>query len=101
MRKSNHAEKRIRERVGINKKSTDKLISDLEEKGIPLDRLKGNLHKWVVMTIRGGGRGYNHKDKPLIFRNHLYVVRCGVVITVIQIPQNLNKKLKGYIKEDI
>ena len=102
MKKSRHAEKRIRERVGVGKKGSDRLVEDLQRDGIPLHRLKGNLHRWVISVIRGGGRGFDGRIKPFIFRNYLYVTGNSgdVIITVIPIPQNLVKNLKGYIKEE-
>jgi len=42
-----HAGKRMKERCGLNKKSVDRIAEKAFEEGIPHNKTKGRLNKWI------------------------------------------------------
>jgi hypothetical protein len=92
---TNHANKRIRERVGVNKKSTDTLATKALKKGLAHTELKGGLRKYVDGIFFKSKTANNIKvlhDKVYIFREH-------VLITVITLPHNLARVSNQLMKK--
>lgn len=87
---SHHAEQRMRERLGLNKKSIERIAQKAFDKGIGHNKTKGNLNKWVTSVWAKNKDANNirlYGDKCYIF--------CGdVLVTVLQIPRNLFKDLE-------
>lgn len=95
MRVSNHAKERLKERNGFNKKSCSRMAERAFKDGITHSQTKGNLNKWITSLYFKEERANNirlYGDKAYIF--------CGdVLVTVVQIPNNLMKNFKQRIKE--
>ena len=90
MNVSKHAKDRMKERCGLNKQASDRIASIAYEKGVKHDETKGRLNKWVTGLFFKNRKANNirlYGDKAYIF--------CGeVLVTVIQIPNNLMKDFK-------
>lgn len=83
-----HAKKRIKERCGLNEKSSDKLALKAYDSGLKHCELNGKLRKWVnglYLKYQKGNQIRLYGDKAFIFHN-------SVLITVIQIPSYLIKE---------
>jgi hypothetical protein len=97
MQLTQHSEKRIRERVGVNKSSADRQLQLAMERGVHHADMKGNLRKWVDSKVfsRKEFRPY-----PIVYNNHLYLTNKTKqqVVTVLPVPQNIQKNIKKYIK---
>lgn len=92
---SKHAEMRLKQRNGLNKKSCERIAKKALEKGIMHNQTKGRLNKWVTSLYFNNRNANNirlYGDKAYIF--------CGeVLVTVLQIPNDLRKDMKSMIKE--
>ena len=83
-----HAKKRMKERCGLNEKSSDRLAERAYDNGLKHSDLNGNLKKWVdglYLKYQTGNQIRLYGDKAFIFHN-------AILITVIQIPSNLVKE---------
>ncbi len=82
---SKHAKKRIRERLGVNKKGTGKVAEKALQFGITHSEAKGKLHRYLDSI-------YFMKDKPICMRvyNHsVYLFKSTTLITVLPLPRSL------------
>lgn len=99
---SEHAEKRLKERSGLNKKSVQKNAERAYSKGIKHSETKGNLNKYVCgLTNKYHKKGTDiriYGDKVFIFirKQDIYDPNMDyiVLITVLQIPNDLKKLCK-------
>ena len=91
---SKHAEKRLRERCGLNNKSLNRMANKVFECGIKHSDTKGKLCKWVDSLYFHNKQANNirlYGDKAYIF--------CGsTLVTVIQIPSDLRNDMKVLVK---
>lgn len=91
---SKHAEMRMKQRNGLSKKSCERIAQKALEKGIRHEQTKGRLNKWITSLYFNNKKANNirlYGDKAYIF--------CGeVLVTVLQIPNNLRKDMKSMIK---
>lgn len=89
-----HAEQRLSERNGLNKKSNQRIVERVLLNGISHNQTKGRLNKWVNSLWFYNKQANNIKlygDKAYIFVNEK-------LITVLQIPSDLTKDMKKMIK---
>ena len=89
-----HAEKRLIERCGLNKKSIQRIANKAFNDGIRHGQTKGSLKKWVdglYFTNKTANNIRLYGDKAFIFTNER-------LITVIQIPSNLRNDMKVLLK---
>ena len=94
---SKHAEARLRERTGLGKKSCERIAKKAFEQGISHSQTKGNLNKWITSVYFRSNHAVNVRilgDKAFLFS------KDDVLVTVLQVPQNLARELKKYVKED-
>lgn len=94
-----HAEKRAKERIGLNKKAVQRQGELALEKGVCHNKTKGNLKKWIDKEATKIG---SFASDYILYNSHLFIFRnCGedkVLITMIPVPSNLMSKIKSYIK---
>lgn len=91
-----HAQKRLKERCGLSKKAAERLANLAYEHGMKHSETTGNLRKWVVSQYFYNETANNirlYGDKAFIFRGY-------TLITVLQIPHNLVKYVKGQGKKN-
>lgn len=85
---SEHAMKRIRERVGLNKSAALRMVKKVYDNGKNADDVKGYLSGWLRNSQIKSERG----DKYLIYGEHLYVFDGNMLVTVINIPKKERAK---------
>lgn len=91
---SKHGEKKLRKTGGVSKKNSKKMANKAFYLGTTREQTKGRLRKWVDSVY------YNNTDSVLrLYTDKLFVFSdTGVLITIINIPQNLLKDLRNMIK---
>ena len=94
MEVSNHAEERLKERCGFNKKSVDRMAEKAFMEGITHSQTKGNLNKWITSLYFKNKRANNIR----LYGDKAYIFCDETLVTVIQIPNNLMKNLKAMVK---
>lgn len=90
-----HAEERLIERCGLNKKSVQRIADKAFNDGIRHGQTKGSLKKWIdglYFTNKTANNIRLYGDKAFIFTNER-------LITVIQIPSNLRNDMKVLLKQ--
>lgn len=94
MKVSNHGKMRMKQRCGFNKKSCERIAKKAFEEGVRHGETTGRLNKWISSLYMKNKSANNiriYGDKAYIF--------CGdVLVTVIQIPSDLQKNMKSMIK---
>lgn len=91
---SKHAEKQLKERLGLQKKALQRMADLAYVKGIQHSETKGNLNKWVTSLYFKNRAANNirlHGDKAFIFSG-------TTLVTIIQIPANLFNHMEDYVK---
>lgn len=90
-----YAKQRMKQRCGLNNKSSERLAKIAYEKGLRHGNMTGNLKKWVdslYFKNRTANQIRLYGDKAYIFQNEK-------LITVIQIPHNLVKEVVRISRE--
>lgn len=91
---TNHAKQRAKERCGINKKSVERIANKALENGIRHCECNGCLKKWVDKQYLS----YMKANNIRLYGDKAYLFRENLLITIIQIPNDLIKNVKQ-IKE--
>lgn len=96
MQISNHAYARLRERSGLNKSAAERIASRALERGYHRSQIHGRLRKWVDSKC-----GEELFDDYVVYGDKLFIFkhRRKVLVTVLQIPADLTKNLKDFIKK--
>lgn len=90
---SKHAETRLRERCGINRKSAQRIAEKAFNEGIQHSQTKGNLKKWVTSLYFHNKTANNIR----LFGDKAYIFSDSVLITVLQIPSNLRNDMRSLV----
>lgn len=96
MRVSKHAEKRMKERCGLTKKSKDRMALKVLEEGIPHSRTKGRLNKWVTSLYFKNESANN----IMIYGNNAYIFCNDILITVLLVPNDIWKNMSHMVIKD-
>lgn len=90
---SKHAETRLRERCGINRKSAQRIAEKAFNEGIQHSQTKGNLKKWVTSLY------FNNKaaNNIRLYGDKAYIFGGETLITVLQIPSNLRNDMRALV----
>lgn len=92
---SRHAEMRIRERQGLNKKSIERMAQKAFDKGIRHEQTKGNLNKWLTSKYFVNQQANNLR----IYGDYLYVFDGNILVTVFRVPNNLLKNIDDMVRK--
>lgn len=84
---SRHAEMRIRERQGLNKKSIERMAQKAFDKGIRHEQTRGNLNKWLTSKYFVNKQANNLR----IYGN--------ILVTVFRVPNNLLKNMESMARK--
>lgn len=95
MNVSKHAEDRLKERCGFNRKTCERMAQRAFNDGITHAQTKGRLNKWLTSLYFRNKRANNIR----LYGDKAYIFCDEVLVTVIQIPVDLMKDLKSMIKE--
>lgn len=80
-----HAQRRMRQRCGVGKNSVKHMAKKVYDFGMTHSDTTGNLKKWV-----DGLYFYNKSANQIrLYGDKAYIFHNQVLITVVQIPQNL------------
>ena len=91
MNMSNHANERISERCGLNKKSSERLSKLALENGISHNDTSGSLNKYISSLYFCNEKANNIK----IYGEYVYIFVGTVLITVIPLPNKYKKIVKN------
>lgn len=86
---SRHAEKRLRERNGLNKKSMQRIVDRAYIKGIRTKDTTGNLKKWLI-SLKDKRNGVNIVT---VYGHQVYLFAGDVLVTVFDVPCSLKKNI--------
>lgn len=90
-----HAEQRMRERLGLNKKSIERMAQRAYDNGICHSETRGNLNKWITKVYFSNKNANNIR----LYRNMLYIFCNDVLVTVFHVPHKLSKDLDRFLKK--
>lgn len=91
-----HAEMRIRERSGLNKKAAKRIAMSAYNRGISHKDTKGNLNKWVTSVYFNSP----HECVVKLYGDKAFIFRGNTLITVLQIPSNLRNNMKVLVRRN-
>lgn len=84
---SKHAEKRLKERCGLNKRSVKRMADKAFTDGIRHSDTRGRLNKWVTSLYF-----YNQTANNIrLYGDKAYIFAGSTLVTVFQIPPGLLK----------
>lgn len=89
---STHAEQRMRERLGLNKKSIERIAQKAFDNGIHHDQTKGNLKKYVTHVWEHNKNANNIR----IYGDKVFVFCDNLLVTVFHLPRDLARD-KDYL----
>lgn len=85
-----HSIARLEQRCGVSKKNAPKVAKRAFRTGITHAETHGNLHRFLDSLYLSQKKGTNMR----IYGNAVFVFKEDVLITVINIPENLMKEVK-------
>lgn len=85
-----HARKRMKERMGVNKSSVDRMADIAYEKGICHSDTTGDLHRWMDAQYLSQKIANNMR----IYGETLYVFRDQTLITVLHVPNRMRRQVR-------
>lgn len=88
-----HAEKRLRERMGLGKRAIQRAAETAFDKGIKHAETTGNLNKWVTSLY------FNNKtaNNIRLYNDKAWIFAGKNLITVLQIPASLKKSVNDVL----
>lgn len=91
-----HAKKRIRERMGVQKKSVDSVANKAYAKGLTHGETKGNLNKFISGVI-----GKNHRvgAEVRVYAEKVFLFNDTKLITVLPLPTDLRSAANKLYKK--
>ena len=94
IRITDHACKRIKERMGLNKKAAIRMVDIAYKSGIGKDNVKGQLYRYIELKSETYESG---EKKIIIYGEMVYCFmdydNVSVLITVYRIPNNLRNHI--------
>lgn len=96
---SDHANMRLRERSGLNKKSCQRIAEKAFNSGVKTNDAAGQLKSYMINT----SKKHHNNGVPVLYGDKLFIFakekNAVVLVTVLQIPSELNKKIYSYKKK--
>lgn len=80
-----HAKQRIKERMGLKKKTSDRVANLALEKGLKIKETKGKLKKFLNSVFLSHGVG----DNIRLYAEKVFIFQGNCLITVLQLPNEL------------
>lgn len=94
MRVTQHAEQRLRERCGFNRKTSERMAKRAFDNGIPHCKTKGQLNKWITSLYMKNKNANNIR----LYGDMVYIFCDGTLVTVMHIPYSLRKNKEQMIR---
>jgi len=83
---STHAKKRLHERMGVNKKSSERVAQNALKSGIKRQDFSGSIRRFLDMLY------FQYMDKEIIvYSNKVFVFAGDILVTVMDLPSRYNK----------
>jgi hypothetical protein len=86
---TDHANKRVKERVGLPKKAIKKYAQAAFDKGIRHSSAKGRLKRWLDSLYLERKKANNLR----VLGRHVYVFNNNALITVLHLPHRMEGAL--------
>ena len=83
---SPHSKDRMKERLGMNKKSIEKHAKKAYADGLKHSETSGRLNKYITMLYFKKEIANNIR----IYHHYVYVFKEGILLTVIPLPRDLH-----------
>jgi len=87
MKNTRHSKERVKNRMGISGKGTERQLVLAKERGVGHEKMKGQLKKWADSVV------FKTSKRPyvLAYNGHLFLVdqKMDKLITVLPIPNNI------------
>lgn len=90
-----HAEKRLKERLGLTKKSLQRITDRAYTDGISHKETKGNLKKWMDSVYLKEKTANNMK----LYGDKIFLFDRNILITILPIPNNLKNDVNRLMKK--
>ena len=88
VRVSKHAEKRMKERMGLVKKSTHRIAEKAFNQGTTHKESKGSLHRYITdLYLR-----YRSANNIRIYGKYIFIFSSEKLVTVMHLPDKLKSK---------
>ena len=84
---TNHGEKRIKDRIGISKKSSYKNAEKALKYGFDQSKTKGKFNRYLTKLYFT-----NKCNNILVYNRYVYVFKNNVLITVFNLPKDFIKQ---------
>lgn len=84
---TNHAKQRTKDRLGVSKKIADKIALKALENGVTHSLAKGNLKSYLDKLYLK----HRNANNLRVYNRKVYLFNQSVLITVINLPNNLIK----------
>lgn len=94
---SRHAQERLKERCGLNKKSIQRMTEKAYTNGISRIEMNGRLHKWATSIARSG---VSNATNVKLYGDKLFLFDRAILVTVIQVPPNILKDIDKMIRKE-
>lgn len=84
-----HAQQRLKERCGLQKKSKERIAAKVFEKGLSIEETNGSIRKWMTMVF------YNNTNVNNIrlYGDKIYLFADQTLITVLFVPKHLRTRV--------
>jgi len=93
-RVTNHAKQRAKERCGINNKSIERIAEKVLKQGITHNECTGQIRRWVDKLYLSEKKANNIR----LYGDKAYLFNDNVLITILQIPNDLQNRVKTILK---
>ena len=91
-----HAKKRLRERLGLQKKSMQRIVNKAYYHGKKLEDFNGGVYQYLYNIDRSHKQLHGNNSTIRVYGNFIYLFAGNYLITVFQLrqPKALTKKSK-------
>ena len=84
-----HAQQRLKERCGLQKKSKERIAAKVFEEGLSIEETNGSIRKWMTMVF------YNNTNinNIRLYGDKVYLFANQTLITVLFVPKHLRTRV--------
>ena len=86
-----HAARRIRERMGLPKKAVDDLVNRAYQDGVRHSELSGSLKRYIDGVYLRKERA----NEIRIYNQHVFLFQGSLLITVLELPNKYKRRAGG------
>lgn len=86
-RASKHGRQRVKQRVGIKSAAVDGLVERVLAEGVTHAEAGGHLKRYMDKLFLSHGTA----NQMRVYNEHVYIIREGVLVTVLPLPHSLRR----------